>query len=236
MSHLLRSRSASKERLMRAIEESSSIKECLEYLGLRPAGGNYQQFYKWCEYHHLTPPKGDSAVGLRRASKLKQIPLDEILVRNSKYNRTNLKLRLLNDGLLENRCYECGQLPEWNGCRLTLQLDHINGVADDNRLSNLRLLCPNCHSQTANFAGKKRRTTPKYDICQGCLKKLGKLNKQPLCKQCFAQQPRLSRRKVERPTLNVLRMQVEKLGYAATGREYGVSDNAIRKWLKTTGM
>jgi HNH endonuclease len=236
MPQSLRSRSASRERLIRAIEESSSVKECLEYLGLRPAGGNYRQFYRWCEYHNLTPPKGDCSIGLRRASRLKQIPLDKIMVRHSTYSRTNLKSRLLDVGLLEHHCYECGQRSEWNGKPLTLQLDHINGTADDNRLVNLRLLCPNCHSQTSNFAGKKRRKIPKYEACECCLKSLGKFNKQPLCKKCFAQQPRPSCRKVERPPLNVLKEQVENHGYAATGRKYGVSDNAIRKWLKTTGM
>lgn len=76
-----------------------------------------------------------------------------------KYNRYKLKERLIKDGVFEHVCAECGLQPEWNGKKLTLALDHINGVNDHNRLENLRLLCPNCHSQTETFAGRniKRR-------------------------------------------------------------------------------
>lgn len=81
--------------------------------------------------------------------------LDEILVENSNYtNMTKLKERIIRAGLLEYRCAFCGNTGEWNGKHLTLQIDHINGDHHDHRLSNLRLLCPNCHSQTYNYAGR----------------------------------------------------------------------------------
>ena len=83
-------------------------------------------------------------------------PLNLILVENSEFNRTHLKRKLLNGGFLKNECYVCGQLPMWNGKPLTLQLDHINGISNDNRIENLRILCPHCHSQTENFAGKNK--------------------------------------------------------------------------------
>jgi transcriptional regulator with XRE-family HTH domain len=71
-------------------------------------------------------------------------------------NRTHLKQRLVRLGLLEDACAECG-ITEWRGKPLALCLHHINGVNDDNRLENLAVLCPNCHSQTENFAGRNRR-------------------------------------------------------------------------------
>jgi Zn finger protein HypA/HybF involved in hydrogenase expression len=71
-------------------------------------------------------------------------------------NRTHLKGRLIAEGLKENRCEECG-LTEWLGRPLSMALHHVNGDGRDNRLENLRLLCPNCHSQTDNFAGRGRK-------------------------------------------------------------------------------
>ena len=89
----------------------------------------------------------------------KFIPLSEILVENSTYtNIARLKVRLLREGLLAAKCYgeDCG-LTEWKGKPISLQLDHINGDKLDHRIENLRLLCPNCHSQTDSFAGKNKR-------------------------------------------------------------------------------
>jgi transposase len=82
------------------------------------------------------------------------MPLEELVA--GRRNRTHLKQRLVRFGLLEDRCHECG-ITEWRGKPLSLCLHHINGVNDDNRPDNLAVLCPNCHSQTANFGGRNRR-------------------------------------------------------------------------------
>lgn len=95
------------------------------------------------------------------------IPLEEILVENSQYqNRARLKIRLLRDGLLIYRCYICG-ITEWNGQELPLILDHINGVNDDNRICNLRLVCSNCDSQLPTYKSKNRKAG-RVDYC-ACL-------------------------------------------------------------------
>jgi 5-methylcytosine-specific restriction endonuclease McrA len=78
------------------------------------------------------------------------------LVAHSTVNRQHLKRRLVDAGLKENRCEECG-LTEWRGRPITLALHHRNGVRDDNQLENLAILCPNCHSQTENFGGRNVR-------------------------------------------------------------------------------
>lgn len=92
--------------------------------------------------------------GLRRYPRK---PLAEILVVDSKYASTvALKERLFEEGLLENRCALCKLGPEWRGKRLVMRIDHVNGVRDDNRLENLRLVCPNCDSQLDTFAGRNK--------------------------------------------------------------------------------
>ncbi len=81
------------------------------------------------------------------------IPLEELLSRGRRCNRGHLRSRLLKAGLKQERCEECG-LAEWRGEPLRVTLHHINGDGYDNRLENLAFLCPNCHSQTANFSGR----------------------------------------------------------------------------------
>lgn len=71
-------------------------------------------------------------------------------------NRYHVKNRLLRAGLLQEECSHCG-LSEWRGRKLCIQIDHINGIKNDNRLENLRMLCPNCHSQTETFGARNRR-------------------------------------------------------------------------------
>ena len=84
-------------------------------------------------------------------------PLVELLINGGpRAPSKGLKRRLLKEGLLENRCYLCGLAPEWNGSILVLQLDHINGLSWDWRIKNLRILCPNCHTQTSTYSNKKR--------------------------------------------------------------------------------
>jgi 5-methylcytosine-specific restriction endonuclease McrA len=83
------------------------------------------------------------------------MPIDELL--SAPRKRAHLKLRLTAEGLLADRCQRCG-ISAWLGGRLSLELHHINGDGQDNRLENLQILCPNCHSQTDSWGGKNRST------------------------------------------------------------------------------
>ena len=84
-----------------------------------------------------------------------KIPLKDILVENSSYQSTKLKKRLVDEGIKKDYCEICGQGNTWNDKLLVLQLDHINGIHTDNRLENLRIVCPNCHTQTDTFCTRK---------------------------------------------------------------------------------
>jgi DNA-binding CsgD family transcriptional regulator/5-methylcytosine-specific restriction endonuclease McrA len=83
------------------------------------------------------------------------VPLEKILIEESPTDRRQVKRRLLAAGLKATTCEACG-ISDWSGAPLSLQLHHINGDGRDNRIENLELLCPNCHSQTDTFAGRNR--------------------------------------------------------------------------------
>jgi len=134
---------------------------------------------------------------------------------------------LIKDKILENKCVLCGQLPEYNGKELVMVLDHVNGVRNDHREENLRLLCPNCNSQEPTFAGKRNK---KYYYCEKCNNEITKQSKSKLCKSCYGK--KYSSRKVKnRPSKEQLLKMIKETSYCAVGRKYGVSDKAVRKWL-----
>ncbi len=83
---------------------------------------------------------------------------------NSK-SRTTIKRHLLRAGIIINRCDWCG-LTEWRGRPLSIQIDHVNGIRDDHRVENLRMLCPNCHSQTDTFAARNQKKSPRSRVAQ----------------------------------------------------------------------
>ena len=78
-----------------------------------------------------------------------------IFCKNSKIGLSSLRRKIITNNLLEYKCSSCG-LTDWNDKIITLQLDHINGIRDDNRIENLRFLCPNCHTQTDTFAVRNK--------------------------------------------------------------------------------
>lgn len=149
--------SVSKEELEKLVKESITFSQVLRTLGYREKGGRpWNNLKKRLEELNIDTShfKGRA----HETSQTQKYELSDILCENSTYNSNNsLKRRLLKEGLKENRCEnpECG-ITEWLGKPIVLQLHHINGVNNDNRLENLQLLCPNCHSQTDNFAGKNK--------------------------------------------------------------------------------
>ena len=138
-----------------------TITAILSEFGMQNKGGNARTLTERLEhlgidYSHIPRGKCAGNTAMVRAFR-KRYSLTEVCVKGSKYSRSSLKRRLIDSGELVNECSECGQESEWNGKNLVLVLDHKNGVSDDNRKSNLRLLCPNCNSQQSTFSGRNAR-------------------------------------------------------------------------------
>ncbi len=172
-----------KEELKKIVQSSDSLSKILKHFGLNWTGGNHRTLKKRLneeniDYSHIKLGQNSNK---GRKFNSKPIPLKEIMIENSTYSRYHLKRRLLKNKILENKCKICNLEPIWKNKELVMVLDHINGINNDHRRKNLRLLCPNCNSQTSTFAGKRNK---KYYYCEKCKKKITKHSKSGLCRQC----------------------------------------------------
>lgn len=215
-----------------ATQKSSTVAEILRNLEMCETGNNYLTIKKYLrlwniETKHFSTPSERAVKYLNKPPK----PLVEILTRNGSYNRTNLKKRLYEAGLKKPICQICGQDENWRGKRISLILDHINGIRNDNRLENLRILCPNCNATLETHCGKQAKNK-----CTGC-SKLKPLKRKYCSLDCYRKNGKrelmFDKRKVERPRYETLIKEINQSSYSAVSRKYGVSDNAIRKWIKT---
>lgn len=220
------------------VRESISISQVLKKIGLKPAGGNYQTVKRRikCLEIDISHFKGQGYLKGENHNWAKKISLDKILIKDSIYGGGShlLKKRLFKEKIFEKKCYRCG-LTNWLGNELSLELEHINGDHFDNRIENLTILCPNCHSLTPTYRGKKKKIykilyskckIKKENFCIKCNNKISKYSKSGLCRKCAI------KRKVEnRPTKEQLLKEILESNYSAVGRKYGVSRTCIRRWL-----
>jgi len=205
-------------------------------------GGNHRLFKDWLEKWEIPTDHFDGGASARRRPPRQAKPLNEVLVVNSTYSRYKLKLRLFSEGLKARRCELCDQDENWRGRTMSLILDHINAVPGDNRLANLRIVCPNCAATLDTHCGRKNRREAEVRQCRLCQKAFeAKYRTQRYCSHAcgcrwdrsrFRGRPKKSSRKVERPPYEQLLSEIEATSYCAVGRKYGVSDNAIRKWVR----
>lgn len=220
-------KSYEKENFEIIIKESLTLRDVILKLGLVPAGGNYATVNKYINKYNIDISHFISSesriIGLTKHIDEIRIPIEEILVENSTYNRGHLKRRLYKLGLKKRECELCGQGEIWRGNKMSLILDHKNGVNDDNRLENIQIVCPNCNATLDTHCGKnnKKNILTEEEITNKIKEK-----------EINYYNTALRKRTVERPPYEDLKKEVWSNGYSATGRKYGVSDNAIRKWIK----
>ena len=152
--------------LENAVRDSDSISEVSRRLGYTPNGGVHRMIVAHIRKLGLDRSHF-SGIAWAKGQKRRDLslPLAEVLVEGSTYGSSRLRERLVAEGLLLPECAGCG-LTEWRGERLPLHLDHINGDHTDNRLENLRILCPNCHSITKTWCNRRGRRSPTWQQAQ----------------------------------------------------------------------
>jgi hypothetical protein len=213
-----------KENFEPIVLNSKNLTEVLIKLKMTTKGNSRETLKKYIREYNINISHFETISERNKINgKFKKISLKNILIENSSYKTTShLKNRLYDEGLKERKCEICGQNENWHGKHMSLIIDHINGINNDNRIENLRIVCPNCNA-----------TLPTH--CMG-FKKLSNKNKKKIIKSNnkinYLKNLSHSQRKVERPSKEQLQNEIKTIGYCATGRKYGVSDNSIRKWMK----
>ena len=137
------------------VQSSTSIGQILKAFGLSNKGGNSNTVKRRIKHENIDMSHIILGRGSNKGKTYTRLTNEEMFVSNSITRRKDLKRRLIRDKLIPFQCRDCGITHLWNNKPIVLQLEHINGVCNDNRLENLCFLCPNCHSQTDTFAGKK---------------------------------------------------------------------------------
>ena len=143
------------EDFIEAWTTSGSIRQVLNKLGLVEAGGNYTCAKKKAATLNLTKEHMHGQAWNRGKTHGPKRPLKEYFSNEFRITSNSLRKRLIKEGYKEHKCECCG-ITEWNGQPAPIELDHINGNHHDNRLENLRILCPNCHAQTDTYRGKNK--------------------------------------------------------------------------------
>ncbi len=142
---------------------------------MRPAGGNHLTLRKYAEnVWDISTAHFDPDRARNEALRKQPVALSSILVAGSTYSRAHLKERLFKEGLKERRCEQCGQGELWRGRRMALILDHVNGIANDHRLENLQVVCPNCAATLPTHCGRQNRLERIPRECLYCGSRFGR--------------------------------------------------------------
>lgn len=235
-----------KNELQRFLNESYTFKDLIvNKLGMKmdvPQGMHYKRLKKRIQedcldltQFNINHKKYMDEKLRNRVESLFKKSNNELFIKNCNASRSNVKRRILQENIIPYKCSLCNLPPMWNDKEISLELDHINQINNDNRLENLRFLCPNCHSQVTNEHRKHSKNIKiKYDLCE-CGK--DKTINSSVCRKCHVKKDHVNKRKFD-PTINELKQIIIKYSnnICSVGKHYGVSDNSIRKRCRKLGI
>ena len=211
----------SDEEFIKIVLQSSSYKECLQNLGYKSNSGNSTNKLKEkiCKLNIDTSHFNSTIPTIRSE--------ENIFIENSTADQSTLRRWYLKGEYTPYICSICGQKPFWNGKELTLILDHINGYNHDDRLENLRWVCPNCNYQLDTTNGKNiNHKQHEINYCLDCGKVISK--KSVRCIDCNSIYK--TQQEVKGITRDELKLLIRTMPFTKIGEKYLVSDNAVRKW------
>jgi len=240
--HLSKIGILTKEELQRLVDTSASKGEILTKLGLRPIGGNYHTLYKYLIFHEISLDlfkinNSKMNTNMKTNALDTSTSLEEILLKCT--NNGVAKRHILLHNAIPYKCSECPIIDTYNGKEIVLHLDHIDGNHKNYTLTNLRFLCPNCHSQTDTYAGRniQKRNVKEITIIptiSTCNCGNPKDKKSKKCKTCDnIHRERNKKFIVEFEELSKL---VQTYSLEKVGKMFGVSGNAIKKRCKKLGI
>lgn len=222
-----------------AVASSFSLKQAIEKLNIIAAGGNYKTIKRYIKLYnvdtsHMT---GNKVWYKDRKPAFNIRPIEDYLNGLANISSHDLKKRLLKEGIFQHQCSSClrktwmCELTDWEEAPIKLELEHKDGDPDNNKLENLCLLCPLCHSYTLTYKGKNRAGY-KERIKAGFYSydKWTKIDKRRIRKD------RIDSRKVVWPSKEELAKLIEELPWTKIGKMFGVTDNAVRKWARKYGL
>ena len=228
----------SEEELRQIVLNSTSMKQVIDKLGYAThSGSNSSTVKARLEKYNIDISHFATIKGIERNE-------ENVFIENSTASQATLRRWYIKGEYTPYVCSICGQEPFWQGKDLTLILDHINGHNHDDRLENLRWVCPNCNQQLDTTCGKnkanRKHITSKGVIepselkffCKNCNKEITSQSKSGLCQECSNK----SKRVCERPSREELKNLIRTIPFTKIGEKFGVSDKAITKWCVSENL